>query len=313
MSLRSCHTPAALVLALAACTPTHAPAPDGSRVDEPAPDPAADPGPPPSFVPRQPMRGGERDAGRAPVSLTASDGTGLRLVTLKARGVVEEPLAFTELHLVFENPNDRTIEGRFEIEMPPDAAISRFAMLIDGKWQEGEVVERRAAQVAYEDFLHRKQDPALLENNAGNAFSARVFPIRPRERKELIVSYSQELRSSAEPYRLMLRGLPELDELDASVILREPAAAPSGLSTSLATTGGSQRVIELRRQKWTPDQDLEVLDERGYAMMGLRHENLAVVRDAAPGAVATAPIGQTRSLRPLPITRATPSATSIMP
>ena len=292
MSLRSCHTPAALVLALAACTPTHAPAPDGSRVDEPAPDPAADPGPPPSFVPRQPMRGGERDAGRAPVSLTASDGTGLRLVTLKARGVVEEPLAFTELHLVFENPNDRTIEGRFEIEMPPDAAISRFAMLIDGKWQEGEVVERRAAQVAYEDFLHRKQDPALLENNAGNAFSARVFPIRPRERKELIVSYSQELRSSAEPYRLMLRGLPELDELDASVILREPAAAPSGLSTSLATTGGSQRVIELRRQKWTPDQDLEVLDERGYAMMGLRHENLAVVRVAAPGAVATAPIGR---------------------
>src|SRR5690606_4223782 len=76
---------------------------------------------------------------RAPVSLTASDGTGLRLVSFKARGVVEEPLAFTELHLVFENPNDRQIEGRFEIDMPPNAAISRFAMNIHGHWQEGEV------------------------------------------------------------------------------------------------------------------------------------------------------------------------------
>ena len=73
----------------------------------------------------------------APMSLTASDGTGLKLVSLTARGVVEEPLAFTELRMVFENPTDRTIEGRFEINMPPDAALSRFAMKIHGEWQEG--------------------------------------------------------------------------------------------------------------------------------------------------------------------------------
>ena len=41
------------------------------------------------------------------------------------------------------------------------AAISRFAMKIGDRWQEGEVVERQAARVAYEDFLHRRQDPAL--------------------------------------------------------------------------------------------------------------------------------------------------------
>ncbi len=117
---------------------------------------------------------------RAPVSLTASDGTGLKLVSFKARGVVEEPLAFTELHLVFENPNDRQIEGRFEIDMPPGAAIRRFAMKIHDRWQEGEVVERQAARVAYEDFLHKRQDSALLESKAGNSFSARVFPIGPR-------------------------------------------------------------------------------------------------------------------------------------
>jgi len=294
MSLRSCYGSATVILALAACTSSQVihqdvPAPIEAQPDAPAPvDEAA---PPPTFLPRQILRPSERDVSRAPVSLTASDGTGLKLVSLRARAVVEEPLAFTELQLVFENPTDRQIEGRFELEMPPDAAISRFAMMIGGHWQEGEVVERRAAQRAYEDFLHRKQDPALLENSAGNAFSARVFPIGPRERKQLIVSYSQALSNSAEPYRLLLRGLPELDELDANVILHEPAAAPAGLSTSLATTTGSQRVIELKRHKWTPDQDLEVLDERGFAMMGLRHENLAVARVAAVGATKAAPIG----------------------
>ena len=242
-------------------------------------------------LPPRPLRQRSIDGTPSPMSLTASDGTGLKLISLKARAVVEEPLAFTELHLVFENPTDRTIEGRFEINMPPHAAISRYAMKINGQWQEGEVVERRAAQVAFEDALHRKQDPALLENKAGNAFSARVFPIFARERKELIVSYSQELTSSAEPYRLMLRGLPELAELDASVVLKETAPASAGASTSLATSAAQTRVIELKRQGWTPDQDLEVRSGVVSQVVGLRHENLAVARIAPTGAMPPAPIG----------------------
>ncbi|HEY0135618.1 MAG TPA: VIT and VWA domain-containing protein, partial [Nannocystis sp.] len=240
-------------------------------------------------LPPRPLRASKLATTPAPMSLTASDGTGLRLVSLKARAVVEEPLAFTELHLVFQNPTDRTIEGRFEITMPPHAAISRYAMKIEGAWQEGEVVERRAAQVAFEDALHRKQDPALLENKAGNGFSARVFPIFAHERKELIVSYSQELTSSAEPYRLMLRGLPELAELDASVVLKEPAPAPG--VTSLATSAAQTRVIELKRQGWTPDQDLEVRSSNSSPVVGLRNDTLAVARVSPAGAMPPAPIG----------------------
>ena len=242
-------------------------------------------------LPARPLKETQAAAFAVPMSLTASDGTGLKLVSLKARAVVEEPLAFTELHLVFENPTDRTIEGRFEIDMPVRAAISRFSMKVHGAWQEGEVVERLAAQQAYEDFLHRKQDPALLENKAGNSFSARVFPILPRERKELIVSYSQELPSSAEPYRLPLIGLPELADLDASVILRESSPGKPGVSSPLATTSAQARVIELKKQQWTPDQDLEVRSQTNVGAIGLRHDNLAVARVAPAGAMPPAPIG----------------------
>src|SRR5947207_15472750 len=60
---------------------------------------------------------------RAPVSLTSSDGTGLRIVSLRARAVVSGPLAFTELHLAFRNAQPRVIEGQFAITLPPGAAV----------------------------------------------------------------------------------------------------------------------------------------------------------------------------------------------
>lgn len=147
-----------------------------------------------------------------PVKLTASDGTGLELVKYEAKAVVNGPLAFTELHLTFKNPQDRQIEGHFEITMPEKAALSRFAMKVGGNWQEAEVVELQQARAAYEDFLHRRQDPALLEKQAGNQFQARVFPIPASGEKELILSYSQEL-AGQEDYRLPLAGLPKVSTL----------------------------------------------------------------------------------------------------
>ena len=153
----------------------------------------------------------------APVSLTASDGTGLSLVKLQARGVVMDPLAFTELTLTFANPLDRVIEGQFKVTLPAGATVSRFAMKLDGRWQEGEVVERQAARRAYEDFLHRRQDPALLEQSGGNEFTAKVFPIPAKGMKEVIISYSHELVASTADYVIPLKGLPEVGDLDVKV------------------------------------------------------------------------------------------------
>ena len=163
----------------------------------------------------------------APVSLTASDGSGLALTGYEVDTVITGPLAFTELRLAFDNPQDRVIEGRFRLVLPDGAAVSRFAMKIDGQFQEGEVVEKQAARRAYEDALHRRQDPALLEQASPNEFSARVFPIPARGRKEIIVSWSQELPSSTAPWTN-----PEAPS-------RAPPGCPGGVS-SCATPSPSR-------------------------------------------------------------------------
>lgn len=219
-----------------------------------------------------------------PFDLTASDGTGLRLVALEANGVLEGPLAFTELRLTFRNPRPETIEGRFRITLPPGAVLSRFAMKIGDRWQEGEVVERQRARQIYEDFLHRRQDPALLEQEAGNEFTARVFPIPGDGVKELIVSYSHALARSAEPYVIPLLGLPEVQRLDLRVLLGNRPAGPAPTS-NLGGTASDRRVVELHKSAWTPTQDFEVPQDARADV--LRDENLVVARlvpavDAAP-------------------------------
>ncbi|MBX3223457.1 MAG: AgmX/PglI C-terminal domain-containing protein [Labilithrix sp.] len=204
-----------------------------------------------------------------PVRLTASDGTGLKLVALRAEAAVEDPLALTELHLTFENPEDRVLEGTFRITLPQGASLSRFAMKVGDAWQEGEVVEKQAARQAYEDFLHRKQDPALMEQGAGNEFSARVFPIPARGTKELIVTYAEAVELGA-AYVLPLRGLPELGALDVNVHVSGSRAAVEG--------GKTDAVHGLHQRRFTPAGDFVVDGKRIPRSPGLRSGNLAITR-----------------------------------
>jgi hypothetical protein len=220
-------------------------------------------------------------AAGGPMSLTASDGTGLRLASFAAKGVVEGPLAFTELRLSFDNPEARQLEGRFAIQLPPGAALSRFAMEIGGRWQEGEVVERQAARVAYEDFLHRRQDPALLENDAGNRFEARVFPIAANARKEIVIAWSQALTSSREPYVVPVCGLPQLESLDVEVLVRGPNDGNEGVLHK----------VELHEKAYTPKQDLELRTGNAPAPI-LRSGDLAIARVTPAVSGAPAPIDE---------------------
>ncbi len=212
----------------------------------------------------------------AALSLTASDGTGLTLTKLSANAFVEGPIALTELSLSFDNPEPRVREGTFAITLPPGAALSRFAMKIDGRWQEGEVLERQKARQVYEDFLHQRQDPALMEADAGNVFTARVFPIPPQGRKEIVVAYSQTLTGSDEPFRLPVCGLPRLSELDVDVGFADAASA------------GDIEHLTLHERGFSPTMDLEA--RPGDQVAGVRAGELAIARvqirlDTAPASL----------------------------
>jgi hypothetical protein len=213
----------------------------------------------PEDAPLAPSWTSERSIDGPPVSLTASDGSGLTLAALRASAVVEGPLAFTEMTLAFDNPENRVREGTFKIVLPQGASLGRFAMKINDVWQEGEVVPKERARVAYEDALHRKQDPALLERGDANEFTARVFPIPPHGRKEIIMSYAEELVGGA-PYALPLRGLPEVGVLDVSV------------------GGEGATPVRMHREHFAPTADFVMESGKRPVPQALRAGRLVVVR-----------------------------------
>lgn len=224
------------------------------------------------------------DAKRAvpPLQLTASDGAGLQLAQLEVRAVVEGPLVLTELHATFHNPEDRVREGRFQLVLPDGAALSRFAMLQATGWMEGEVVEKARAERIYEDFLHRRQDPALLQQDGGNTFSARVFPIGAKADKSFIVTWSENLPDPRVAWRMPLRGLPKLQQFKAKVYLHA-AGKPQPAAGSLGATLGQVQVVSVDKQDWQPDDDLRIDPQAAGAQpAALRAGNQVALRVQVP-------------------------------
>jgi tetratricopeptide (TPR) repeat protein len=107
---------------------------------------------------------------------------------------VVHPVARTFIDEVFVNNTGRRMEGTFYYPLPPDAAVSEFAMYVNGERIIGEVLERHRARQVFEYIRRQRRDPALLEWVGGNLFKMRVFPIEPHSEKRIQLGYTQVLR-----------------------------------------------------------------------------------------------------------------------
>ncbi|HEX9075150.1 MAG TPA: VIT domain-containing protein [Anaerolineae bacterium] len=108
---------------------------------------------------------------------------------------IDNQIARTHVDETFINDSTYQLEGTYIFPLPEDAAISDFAMWVDGKKLEGQVLDRNQARQIYEDIVRRQRDPALLEYVGRNAFQARIFPIQPRTEKRVEIEYAQVLKA----------------------------------------------------------------------------------------------------------------------
>ncbi len=108
---------------------------------------------------------------------------------------IDNQLAKTHVDETFVNPSDYQLEGTYIFPLPDDATINDFAMYVDGKKLEGQVLDRAQARQIYEEIVRRRRDPALLEYVGRNAFQARIFPIPPHSEKRVEIDYGQVLKN----------------------------------------------------------------------------------------------------------------------
>ena len=110
---------------------------------------------------------------------------------------IDGQVAVTSIDQEFYNPNDQRLEGIYMFPVPKGAHIDKFSMEIGGKMVDAELLPADKARQIYEDIVRKMRDPALLEYAGRDLFKVRIFPIEPRSRKPIKISYTELLRSDA--------------------------------------------------------------------------------------------------------------------
>src|SRR3954447_357728 len=110
---------------------------------------------------------------------------------------IDGQVAITSIDQEFYNPNDQRLEGSYMFPVPKGAHINKFSMEIGGKSVDAELLPADKARGIYEDIVRKMRDPALLEYAGRDLFKVRIFPIEPRSRKPIKISYTELLRSDA--------------------------------------------------------------------------------------------------------------------
>ena len=103
---------------------------------------------------------------------------------------IKDGVAQTKLTEVFYNATNSRLEATFVFPIPAEAALTDFAMYINGKRESGQVVEAAKARQVYEDIVRRMRDPGLLEYMGRKMLQMRVFPIEPNSTQKIEVTYS---------------------------------------------------------------------------------------------------------------------------
>ena len=110
---------------------------------------------------------------------------------------IRDQVAVTSVDQEFYNPNDRQLEGTYLFPIPKGAQIDKFSMEIGGKQVQAELLAADKARQIYEDIVRKLKDPALLEYAGRDVFKVRIFPIEPRSKKRVKLSYTEVLRQDA--------------------------------------------------------------------------------------------------------------------
>ncbi|MFO0591247.1 MAG: AgmX/PglI C-terminal domain-containing protein [Polyangiaceae bacterium] len=178
--------------------------------------------------------------------------SGVRLASHHVAAEVRDGFARTTVEEEFENETARTLEGRFVFPLPPDASVSRLALWVKDDLVEGEVVEKPLASRVFKaivDDTVRPRDPAILEMKEGSTVALKVFPIPPKGRRRVLLTYDQSLAERGErvryvyPLSLGADRATTIDDFAVAITVKDSAA-----TLGAATTAGYDASLHVDEQ-----------------------------------------------------------------
>lgn len=116
---------------------------------------------------------------------------------------VVDGVANAKISQVFQNSVSRDLEAVFVFPLPKGAAVSDFAMHINGKRMAGEIVTKDKARGIYQDIVRRMKDPGLLEHLGNDLFKVSIYPVPKHGEQRIEIAYSQALEYDGGLYKLI--------------------------------------------------------------------------------------------------------------
>ncbi|MCA9520613.1 MAG: hypothetical protein KC609_06565, partial [Myxococcales bacterium] len=175
------------------------------------------------------------EAGTLLSKVSVGDKKYLELRKMRVTVQVDGIRARTVIDHIYYNPFDRQLEGTFKYTLPANASISYYAMFVGqarrqaprfftgkgpdarrlvamkpselsqlapksdwGTLREARLVSATKGREVYENVTRQRLDPALVEQEAPNTFSARVFPVPAKGYNRVIIAYEETLSEIGE-------------------------------------------------------------------------------------------------------------------
>ena len=115
---------------------------------------------------------------------------------------VSGPVARARVVQTFENPGEDWYEGVYVFPLPETAAVDRLRLRVGERVIEGEIRERQAARLAYDQARSGGRRAALFDQERPNIFTTSVANIGPRETIVVELEYQQTLRYDGNRFSL---------------------------------------------------------------------------------------------------------------
>ncbi len=113
--------------------------------------------------------------------------------TVDATTTIEGQIATTQVHQVFKNEMNATVEAVWLFPLPENAVVVELLYEFNGVWYKGAIKERAEARREYEERIRWNLDPALLEYMGDNLYRLSIAPIPPVSDVQTKITYVEML------------------------------------------------------------------------------------------------------------------------
>ncbi len=185
------------------------------------------------------------------IAFTPHHETGIEITDIAASIDILESTATTTIEIRLHNPSSRRQEAELILPVPEGAVIRGFAYDGPSGPITAEVLPRDEAKRIYQSLVAKIRDPALVEFIGYNLIRSSVFPVEPRGKQKVRLTYEHLLESDGSRVDYYLPRTESLEyavpwEITANIRAKRPISTVYSASHEISTQRSGAKELSVK-------------------------------------------------------------------